>query len=103
MKYYELLGYWGAVELRVELKGIEDCYFYRPSQSTSTPRADSLDPDITFSAVINAGSLKEEKPSLVLKAAQQVAWAFGWVLDEAELDQFYVQNKREPVISLLKN
>lgn len=97
-KYYQQLGYWGALEFRTALKGVKGCVLREFDRNSYSSDLNSPDNEIRFLTTVTAASLREEKPRLVLGAAQQVAWAFNWSLTPEHLDRYYKEKRRESVL-----
>jgi hypothetical protein len=98
MKYYRLLGYWGTLEFRAALETVKGCVLRETNRNSHSPALTSPDDEVYFSTVVTAGALKEEKPRLILRAAQQIAWAFNWGLTPELLDGYYIQQRQESVL-----
>lgn len=98
VKYYEQLGYWGELECQIHLDDIQGCIFYYGQNVRFSPRADCPDVNVGFSTTVNASSLRQEKPRLVLEAAQRLAHAFNWNLTAEVLDKYYLKEKGESVL-----
>jgi hypothetical protein len=98
IKYYRLLGYWGTLEFRAALEAVKGCVLREINRNSYSPALTSPDNEIRFSTIVTAGALKEEKPRLILGAAQQIAWAFNWDLAPELLDNYYKEQRRESVL-----
>jgi hypothetical protein len=94
-KFYTAIGYWGALQFRLDLSHIEGC---RLGPFTEDPYDDepltTLESEVRFDQVVLAPALSDTKPDLILNAAQRVAWAFGWNVTSQFLDRFYRRLKK---------
>ncbi|MBI3001380.1 MAG: ATP-binding protein [Deltaproteobacteria bacterium] len=97
-KYYRQLGYRGTLEFRMVLNGVKGCVLREFDRNSYSFDLNSPDNEIRFLTTVTAASLSEEKPRLVLGAAQQVAWAFNWSLTPEHLDRYYKEKRRESVL-----
>lgn len=95
IKYYRELGYWGFLLFKMHLGSVRECPFLLPLREEPIDELpSSLDEDVFFSDVILSGALSEEKHRLILKSAQQIAWAFDWDITTEYLNRFYEKLKR---------
>lgn len=98
IKFYRLLGYWGALEFRAALEGVKACVLREVNRNLYSPALNSPDNEVRFSTAVRAGALKEEKPRLILGATLQIAWAFNWGPAPEILNSYYKENKRGSVL-----
>jgi len=98
IKYYRVLGYWGALEFQAALEAVKGCVLRETNRNSYSPILNSPDNEVRFSTVVTAGALMEEKPRLILGAAQQIAWAFNWNLTPELLDKYYKDTGRKSVL-----
>jgi hypothetical protein len=94
INYYRELGYWGFLLFKLHLGNVRECVFELPLRED--PRYKlyySPDEDVLFSDVILSGALPMEKPGLILKSAQQIAWTFGLDITTKFLNKFYEKLK----------
>ena len=93
IKYFLHMGYWGVLEFRAALEAVQECMLRATNNNSYSQVLTSPDHEVKFSAVVTAGALKEEKPRLILGAAQQIAWAFNWSLSPELLDAYYKEKR----------
>ena len=94
INYYRELGYWGFLLFKLHLGSVRECPFELPLRED--PRNEiyySPDEDVFFSDVILSGALSVEKPGLILKSAQKIAWTFGLDITTEFLNKFYEKIK----------
>lgn len=86
IKYYDKINYRGILCFEVHLDNILECKLQKLSIETllSTP-----DTDVRFSRNVLTGVLKDEKPQIILRSAQRIAWAFGWEITKETLHAYY--------------
>ncbi len=90
-KFYEQLGYWGTLLFKMHLENIDGCFL-----STATRQGDHLvspDADIKFENIMLVKDMKENKPEIILKAAQQIGWSFNWPITAETMTKFYQESK----------
>lgn len=94
-KFYGEVGYWGALQFRLDLSQLEGCRMGAHTENPYDETLPTLESDVRFAEVVSAAALRDEKAKLRLTAAQRFAWAFGWNVTDQSLDQLYKRLKKK--------
>ncbi len=90
--FYKEIGYWGTLQFTADLRPISGSvlgpYESRPRKALST-----LESEVRFVDIVRSATLPDEKPRLILDAAQRFAWAFGWNVTSQLLEGYYQKHK----------
>lgn len=96
VKFYNELGYWGLLHLRIRLDNISSCNLlpYPLEKDTAEP-FQCIDPKVAFSASVLVGGLNDQKEELIFDSARKIAWTFGWNISKELLSNYYEKYKKK--------
>ncbi len=99
IKFYNRLGFNGIVEFRMLLDNIHGCAFksYSPASLWHAGHDNtkySPDQDVLSTDTFLVSRLQDEKPSLILRSAERVAWTFGTDAPQDRLDDYYEKYRK---------
>jgi hypothetical protein len=98
-KFYDRIGFHGSLQFQMYLENLVGFPFVKFNhEEAGLELSYTPDPVVDFSASLGSSSIPEEKPTLILAAARQVAWAFDWDVDATQLNKYYLKYKRQEVV-----
>jgi hypothetical protein len=94
-KWYNFIGYWGALEFRMYLQGINTCPLYLGQSDWYSGESVrfSLDEKISYNDIVTTNSLFEHRYHYIHRIFSKILWAFGIDADEDEIFNFFKSKK----------
>jgi hypothetical protein len=87
-KFYDEIGYWGYVDLKISLTGIEEVGLYLDWILRDDLVGVCPDKDVVFARTILAGNIEAEKEQLLFESMQKLSWAFDIHFSPEYLEHF---------------
>ena len=97
--FYDASGYVGSLTFSMRLEnliGSPLCKY--TAEQAAFELAYCPDPTVEFTAATSTATFDQDKPRLVLDAAQRMAWAYGWDLGADLLNHYYKRYKGAAVV-----
>lgn len=96
IKFYDLLGYRGALHYSASLEVIGACAF-RPYHESwlEKVRLDHSDEHITYESTMRADELGADRQRWVREPLERICWAYDYDLTQDLLDRYYGQKKKK--------